>query len=158
MNWDLGEADGDGDMEMVFLDWYSAHLDPAVQDLIRNKGHVAMCVLGGATPWVATLDTDCHAPYQREYTQTEQADHAAQLLGGANMPAYTRQACMNRAIDTWKMIPHARICERAWDHVGVTLPLDGSSDHNRHQCVPFWHELDIPAARERIKTLIDIGV
>ena len=99
LNWDLGEADGDDDMEMFFLDWYSAHVDPALQDLIRNKGHVAMYVPGGGTPWVATLDTDCHAPYQREYTQTEQADHAAQLLGGANMPAYTRQACLDRAID-----------------------------------------------------------
>ena len=158
LEWDLGNADGDGDMEMVFLDWFAAHLDDSVQDLIKAKGHIVIYIPGGGTPWVATLDTGCHAPYQREYTESEMADHAAQLVNGANMPDYSRQACMDRSIDTWKEIPHDRLCENEWDHVGVTLPLDGSCDHKlRHQCVPFWAELDIPAARDRIKTLIDMG-
>ncbi len=44
-------------------------------------------------------------------------------------------------------------------HVGVGLSLDGEEDNKlRKQCVSFWHEQGIPAARERIKAAIDIGI
>ena len=159
LEWDLGDADGDGDMEIVFLDWFSAHLHPDVRELIKKKGHVVLFIPGGATPWVAVLDTDCHAPYQREYLRTEKEDNAQQLMNGAAMPECDRQTVMDRADFSWGVVPHARISETAWKHVGVGLSLDGEEDNKlRKQCVSFWHEQGIPAARERIKAAIDIGI
>ncbi len=159
LEWDLGDADGDGDMEIVFLDWFSAHLHPDVQELIKKKGHVVLFIPGGATPWVAVLDTDCHAPYQREYLRAEREDCAQQLMNGAAMPECDRQTVMDRTNFSWGVVPHPRISETAWKHVGVGLSLDGEEDNKlRKQCVSFWHEQGIPAARERIKAAIDIGI
>ena len=159
LEWDLGDADGDGDMEIVFLDWFSAHLHPDVRELVKKKGHVLLFIPGGATPWVAVLDTDCHAPYQREYLRAEKEDNAQQLMNGAAMPATDRQSVLDRANFSWGVVPHSRISETAWKHVGVGLSLDGEEDNKlRKQCVSFWHEQGIPAARERIKAAIDIGI
>ena len=159
LEWDLGEADGDGDCEAVCLDWFAAHLDDDVQDLIRSKGHVPVYIPGGATPWVATLDTHAHADYQNQYLAAEEADNIAQLLRGASLPECTRQVVLDRAASAWTLVSHERISEVAWLHDGITLPMDGSKDHLlRHQCLPFWYELDMPAARQRIAAGIDMGI
>ena len=159
LKWDLGVADGNGDLELVFLDWFSAHLADEVRDYIVEEGHVPLYIPGGATPWVATLDTHAHAPYQREYLSAEEADNLAQMLAGAAMPACDRQTVLTRASDTWGLVDHDKLGETAWIHDGVLLPLDGSGDHNlRHQCEPFWRELGMSAVRDRILASIDVSI
>ena len=157
---DLGEADGNGNLEVVYLDWFAAHLAEEVQDFIMSKGHVPLFIPGGATPWVATLDTHCHAPYQREYMNLENEDNARELMRGAIMPTLNRQAVLNRAADSWKCVPHDDISEKAWIHDGYLLPLnDPNAKRNlRRQCRYIWDELCMDDAQARILAEIDFSV
>jgi hypothetical protein len=162
LNWDLGDADEPKDgstAEIVCLDWFAAHLDGKVQNLVTDKGHVPLYIPGGATPWVATLDTHYHAPYQHEYKAAERTDAERQLRGGRALPECTPQVVMDRAVETWKIIPHEKLAERSWVETGITLPLDGRGDqYLRRLCRPFWDELDMPGHREQIKTEIDMAI
>lgn len=157
---DLGEADGNGNLEVVYLDWFAAHLAEEVQDFIMSQGHVPLFIPGGATPWVATLDTHCHAPYQKEYTNLENEDSARELLRGAIMPTVNRQAVLNRAADSWKCVPHDDLSEKAWIHDGYLLPLnDSTAKHNlRRQCRYIWDELCMDDAQARILAEIDFNI
>ena len=159
---DLGKADGSGNLEVVYLDWFSAHLASEVQEFIISQGHVPLFIPGGATPWVATLDTHCHAPYQREYMRQEVQDGCAELVAGSIMPSTSRQSVLNRASDSWKCVDHKTISERAWIHDGVLLSLNEQQRPNkndlRRQCRYLWDELYMDDTHKRIKAEIDVGI
>ena len=154
---DLGEADGDGNLEVVYLDWFAAHLADEVVQLIESKGHVALWKPGGSTPWVATLDTHYHMPYEREYQKQEQLDNIQQLLHGAAMPSTSRQTVLTRASDSWKCLDFEHLGKKSWADDGMTLPLDEENlgPKLRHQNVVFWQELHMDAVQKRIITEID---
>ena len=158
---DLGKADGNGNLELVFLDWFSAHLQDEVVDFIESQGHVPMFIPGGATPWVATLDTHYHNAYQREYMRLENLDNQQQLLDGAPMPSITRQTVLDRAADSWKLLDFEKMGRDSWIETGIDLPFDTSQNHRlRRQCRVFWDSADLSMdqVRDRIVAEIDYRV
>ena len=51
----------DSESHLVRLDWYAAHMDPAVVELIKSRGHVLLMHGGGTTDYVQLNDTNLHA-------------------------------------------------------------------------------------------------
>ncbi|CAE7467252.1 pip [Symbiodinium sp. CCMP2592] len=152
LKWDLGKADSnDGsECEVVVLDWFSAHLDPSVDDLIKARGHVPLKLGGGSTPFVAVLDTHAHWSYEAAYKDAEVHDSAAQLRRGSVLPCTSRQTVLSRAVDSWRQVQHDRVSE-GWVAAGITNALDGSDDHLLSRVVlPFWAELQMDTARQQL--------
>ena len=118
---------------------------------MQERGHVPLKLGGGSTPWVAVLDTHCHAAFQKNYEAAEQHDAAVQLRCGRTLPCTSRQTVLTRAVACWRDLNHARFSEVGWKADGFTLALDGSEDSCISRvCRPFWEELEMPQVREQL--------
>ncbi|CAJ1382060.1 unnamed protein product [Effrenium voratum] len=152
LRWDLGAADStDGSCcEVVCLDWFSAHLDPEVDKLIKDLGHVPLKLGGGSTPFVAVLDTHAHWSYESAYRDAETHDAQLQLRRGYALPCTSRQTVLSRAVDCWRQVKHDKVAD-GWLAAGLTNALDGSQDHLISRvCLPFWTELQMDLTRSQL--------
>ena len=118
---------------------------------MQEKGHVPLKLGGGSTPFVAVLDTHCHAAYQKSYQAAEMHDAQVQLRRGHTLPCTSRQTVLTRAVTCWQDLNHQRMSEVGWKANGLTLALDGSEDGAVSKtCRPFWEELEMARVREQL--------
>ena len=95
---------------MPLLDWYAAHLDPQVDEIVRCKGHGPVLRLGGGiTGLVQVPDTHNHDEQARLYKLAEQRDMARQReLRPSKVPSSTKQDVVTRGHDVWRQLDHSR--------------------------------------------------
>ena len=60
----LEPAGENEDVQIICLDWYAAHRDPAVVELIESRGHVLLMHGGGTTAYEQINNTHVHAILQ----------------------------------------------------------------------------------------------
>ena len=58
---------------VILLDWFSAHRDERIADLIRSRGHVLLLHGGGTTAYEQVTDTHLHALLQARLKDLEVA-------------------------------------------------------------------------------------
>ena len=144
---------------VYLLDWFAPRLDRAVDDLIHSAGHVVLRIGGHLTSLVQVEDTHAHGPYTAKYKQCETDDAWQQLLVRPDkLPSTSRQTVLDRANQAWSFVNHTK-CSLGFVENGITNALDGHEDALlTADVVDFWHELDMPAVRERIKKEVDDAV
>ena len=71
LEWALPTSSVLGFIVVVVLDWFAAHLDKAVDELVHSLGHVVLRIGGGLTPAVQVNDTHAHRPYNNHYRNLE---------------------------------------------------------------------------------------
>ena len=87
----LSPAGEDYESQVVLLEWYAAHRDPAVAELIESRGHVLLLHGGGTTAYEQINDTHLHANFQTRMKALEVAVFYGQLKEMA--AAGTSKAC-----------------------------------------------------------------
>ena len=136
------------------LDWYAPNLDPEVDDVIEDRGGMALRLPGCVTGHVQVNDVGCHGPYSMYYKQDEVLDNTAQLRAGATMPSTSKQTVLNRTVKAWQKVDHARVSQH-FVGVGFANNLDGSEDKALNSNVmQIWFDLEMPSWRERIRNQI----
>ena len=73
------------------LDDYSAHLDPAVKEVLWKKGYFLVILPGGITGDLQVNNTDMHCPFKALYRDKESALMIQKLQEHPNkVPSLTR--------------------------------------------------------------------
>lgn len=126
----LPQAQHDSQSQVVILDRYSAHRDPAIVELIESRGHVLLLHGGGTTAYEQVNDTHFHAVFQARLKELEVAVFYGEL---SDVPASGQtKACSHSRHDLcmlvkagWNGLDHAAISHKAYQQTGPSLPLTG---------------------------------
>ena len=126
----LPQVEHDHEAQVVCLDWYSAHRDLAVAEIIARRGHVLLLHGGGTTAFEQINDTHLHAIFQHKMKDLEVAVFYGQLKDSAE--SGVNKACSHSRKDlcmlvkeVWKNIDHAHLTRTGYAQTGPNLPLTG---------------------------------
>ena len=73
----LSPAGEDYEPQVVLLDSYAAHMDPAVAELLESRGYVLLLHGGGTTAYSQPNDTNVHATLQARMNELAIADESS---------------------------------------------------------------------------------
>ena len=123
-------ATEDYDAIIVPLDWYAAHRDPAVLELIEQRGHVLLLHGGGTTAYEQVNDTHLHATLQACLKELEVAVFYGQLKdlaasGLSKACSHTRHDLCMLVKAVWENLNHEAISHKGYTQTGPLLPLTG---------------------------------
>ena len=120
----------DYESQVVCLDWYAAHRDPRVRDLIESRGHVLLLHGGGTTAFEQVNDTHLHASFQHDLKQLEIAVFYGELSeladqGISKAVKSSRKDLCNMVKQVWEGLNHKAISHIGYQQTGPELPLTG---------------------------------
>ena len=119
LTWALPAAAHPSESIVVLLDYFSAHLDPEVHEVIRSKGHVLLLHGGGVTGAEQINDTHLHAMVQRVMEQLETRELYRQRREEPDKVArLTRQAVLDVVSETWRSINHEKVARDGYEQTG----------------------------------------
>ena len=124
------QAGEDYESQAICLDWYAAHRDPRIAELIASRGHVLLLHGGGTTAFMQVNDTHLHAILQALMKELELAvfyGHLSDAPGDGPIKACShsrRDLCM-LVKEVWESLDHAAISHKGYHQTGPELPLTG---------------------------------
>ena len=147
LRWVLPTAEEAGQPAVLLLDWYAAHLSDATTAAIEAKGHFKVMLGGCLTSGVQVNDTHVHGPFNRIYRSTELRDNAKQAsIRPHRLPDTDTQTVVTRSYQVWSAVKHHET-PKAFEHNGITNPLDGDDFCLGDRCAQWWQELEMPTRR-----------
>ena len=142
LEWTLPQAHSAADSIILLLDWYSAHIDPRVQELVNRKGHILLLHGGGVTGMEQINDTHFHALVQRRMEELETVELYNQRKDNPSKVArLTRQIIIDIVRQMWLGLPHDRLAATGYSQTGPCLPEEAGAESIYHALRPFWEEL-----------------
>ena len=101
LEWALDDIKADNQAIVLILDWYSAHLDELLLELVRAKTRSPALLLGGGiTGLVQIPDVVVHARLQNIYKRLEAAAHQDALrLRPGKVPSWSKNDVMRRGYE-----------------------------------------------------------
>ena len=149
LGWMLPNAQSSEESMVVLLDWYSGHLKPEVEELVRGKGHVLIFHGGGTTPFTQVNDTHLHAEYQRKLIETEvqwmhEEAKDCRAKGFTREKKNTREEIVYINKIVWDMIDHDKLAAIGYLQTGPGLPMEGPvkmTDVGK-ELRKVWEEID----------------
>ena len=119
LDWAMPSVVTAAETQVVVLDWFAPHIDPMVDDAMRQKNHSVLRIGGGLTGDVQVGDTHRHGPYSKAYRAAETSDAARELrLRPGRLPCVSRQTVLDRAARSWKQLL-VRDPEMEWKENGI---------------------------------------
>lgn len=119
LEWALPTAAGPEESIVVLLDYFAAHLDAQVHEVIRGKGHVLLLHGGGVTGAEQINDTHLHALVQRLMEQLETRElYRQRREDPAKVAKLSRQAVLDVVAEMWRSINHEQIARDGYRQTG----------------------------------------
>ena len=120
--------------QVIILDWFAAHRDPAVAAIIQSRGHVLLLHGGGTTGYEQVNDTHLHAVLQAHMEATEIAVFYGQLkelaaLGKKTACSHSRRDLCILVKEVWERLDHAAISHKGLSANGARASFVWSDPH-----------------------------
>ena len=120
----------DYESQVICLDWFAAHRDPAVAACIESRGHVLLLHGGGTTGYEQINDTHLHATLQARMKALEIAVFYGELQemeaqGLTKACSHSRRDLCMLVKEIWESLDHSAISHKGYQQTGPLLPLDG---------------------------------
>lgn len=150
------EKEKNSQASLLVLDSAGFHKTPMVLDVLRSHSIIPSVIPGGCTGLVQPLDTAVNKPF-KEYLRNH-TDEYYDTAGSAieKWSVSDKRVMVTHVVATaWKAFceEKAELVQKAFREVGISLPLDGSCDHEiKIKGFPglnignYNEELPVPAA------------
>ena len=120
----------DYESQVICLDWFAAHRDPAVAAVIESRGHVLLLHGGGTTGYEQINDTHLHATLQSRMKAVEIAVFYGELeemeaQGLSKACSHSRRDLCMLVKEVWEGLDHSAISHKGYQQTGPLLPLVG---------------------------------
>ena len=152
-------AECEEDRMVVVFDWYAAHLDASVRNLIEHRGHKLLLLGGGTTGVVQVPDTHLHYSFSQIMKRAEEEHNFKSLsINRSRLPVASKALKKEHTEDAWSKLDHEASVR---GHVanGITNALGGSEDlFLSRDVLPWWTELDMSNVRMQLIAEVEAGV